>query len=122
MEKKFLEKIRKELIAKKEKIQHQLTQFAKKNIHVKDDYTAKFPNFGDKDDENAAEVAIFSDNLSLERSLEKTLKDINSALKRIKKGTYGVCLYCKRKINPKRLLARPTSSSCIECKEKFTGK
>lgn len=34
---------------------------------TENDYDAKFPDYGDKDDENAAEVANFEKNLSLEK-------------------------------------------------------
>ncbi|RMD59200.1 conjugal transfer protein TraR, partial [Candidatus Parcubacteria bacterium] len=75
-----------------------------------------FPEYGDKSDENAQEISEYSTNLVTEQILEKTLRDIESALKRIEDGTYGICKYCQKPINPKRLLARPVASACIECK------
>jgi len=54
--------------------------------------------------------------------LEKELRDVNDTLKRIKDGAYGVCKYCKKDISKNRLEIRPTSSSCIECKNKFSSK
>ena len=79
-----------------------------------------FPNLGEKEDENASEVAQFSDNLSLEDELEKALRDVESALKMIEKGTYGTCKYCGQQIDERRLVARPTSTSCIQCKKTLT--
>ena len=76
-----------------------------------------FPNYGDKEDENAAEVAEFEANLGIEQDLAKTLRDVASALERLATGTYGVCKYCHKPIDPRRLQARPTSSSCVECKK-----
>ena len=119
-DKDFLQKIEKKLLEEKEKLEKELAEFTKRNIHNIDDYDAHFPSFGDKDDENAAEVATYSDNLTLERTLESTLRDVKAALKRIKEGKYGLCRYCGKEIDKKRLLARPTSSTCIECKEKLT--
>ncbi|PIR66704.1 MAG: hypothetical protein COU51_02550 [Parcubacteria group bacterium CG10_big_fil_rev_8_21_14_0_10_36_14] len=75
---------------------------------------------GDKSDENAAEVAEYTKNLTLEDTLEKALKDVNETLIRLEKGEYGICKYCNEPIAEKRLLARPVSSSCIECKKKLT--
>jgi RNA polymerase-binding transcription factor DksA len=40
-----------------------------------------------------------------------------AALKRLEKGDYGVCRYCKKPIEEKRLLIRPTSSACVQCKK-----
>lgn len=116
----ILEKIKKQLLKEKSKLEEQLTQFASKSIHNPDDYNAKFPEYGEKDEDNAVEVAQYSDNLTLERTLESELRDTNKALKSIEKGSYGICKYCKKPIDAKRLSARPTSSACIECKKQLT--
>ena len=121
MEKEILEKIKKDLLAKKAELEKELAHFAKKDEHVKDNFRSEFPEYGDKEDENAKEIAEYSDNLSIEYSLEKSLRDINKALERIEKGTYGTCTYCGKEIAEERLMARPTSSACVECKEKLTG-
>jgi DnaK suppressor protein len=103
-----------------DRLEHELAEFAKQNPKNIEDYDAKFPNMGDKEDENAEEVATYSTNLTLERTLESSLRDVQQALKRIEKGTYGICKYCNKEIDEKRLRARPASSSCVECKKKFT--
>ncbi len=120
MDKDQLKKFETLLLDEKSKLEEELGRFAKQNPHNLDDFNADFPQLGDKEDENAAEVAEFSKNLTLERTLESSLKDVNKALARVKDGTYGVCKYCGKDIGEKRLLARPTSTSCIECKKLFT--
>lgn len=122
LDKEFLKKIEDQLLAEKAHLEKELAQFTKKNPHNASDYDADFPTIGDAEDENAAEVAAYSDNLTLERTLESALRDVNGALKRIKEGTYGICRYCGKPIDPKRLEARPASSACMECKSKFSGK
>jgi DnaK suppressor protein len=52
--------------------------------------------------------------------LEDELNDTIKALKAIESGKYGICKYCGKPIDEKRLIARPTSSSCIECKKTLT--
>ena len=79
----------------------------------------KFPEYGDKSDENAQEIGEYTTNLATEKVLESTLRDITNALDRIEKGTYGICRYCKKPIGKKRLLARPVASACVECKTKL---
>lgn len=120
MDQKILTQIKEKLLKRKKGLEASLKQFASKNIHNEHDYTANFPDFGNEQDENAEEVATFSDNLSLERTLEKSLQDVDDALKRIEKGAYGKCRYCGHDIGEKRLLARPVSGACIECKNKLT--
>lgn len=45
-------------------------------------------------------------------------KAVAGALRRIKEGTYGVCLGCEEDISPKRLDAVPWTPLCIDCQEK----
>lgn len=116
----FLEKIKKILLEEKVKLEKELNKFTKKNPHVSDDFDSTFPEYGDKEDENAAEVAEYSARLPLEQALEKQLRDVKQSLERIKKGTYGTCKYCKKTIEEKRLAIRPTSSACVSCKKAIT--
>jgi len=88
-------------------------------VQVSDtDYDAKFEDFGDKEDENAAEVANFEKNLSMEKTLEISLYNVKKALQKIEEGTYGVCEKCGEQIDPKRLEAFPSATSCMDCKAK----
>ena len=117
----FIETMKERLLEEKGRIEGELSKFAHRNPRAKEtDFDADFPNIGDKSDENASEVAQFSDNLSLENELEKALRDISSALKAIDDDLYGICKYCQQMINERRLEARPTSSSCIQCKKTLT--
>lgn len=114
----FIEKMKQTLIAEQKRLQEELARFSHRN--PKTDNEVDFPILGDKEDENAAEVAQFSDNLSLEDELEHALRDVESALKIIENGKYGLCKYCGQPIDERRLCARPASSSCINCKKTLT--
>lgn len=117
----FVEKMKALLVAEQQRLEHELAQFSHRNPKAgQTDYQADFPNTGDTEDENASEVAQFSDNLSLEDELVKALRDVESALKLVENGTYGTCKYCKLPIDLRRLIARPTSTSCIQCKKTLT--
>jgi len=116
----FLAKVEKSLRDEKERLEKELAKFGNKNPGIEDGYESTFPDYGDKEDENAAEVADYVVNLSLEDNAEKSLRDVNQALDRLKKGEYGICKYCRKPIEEKRLLARPTSSSCMSCKKTIT--
>lgn len=118
--KKFLDETKAILLDEEVRLSRELSQFAKKNERVAGDFNAEFPELGDKEDENAAEVAIYSDNLTLEQELESALRDVRGALKQISEGNYGICKYCQKPIDERRLRARPASSSCVECKKLLT--
>lgn len=46
------------------------------------------------------------------------LISLEAALKRIEKGTYGICEDCGEKIPPKRLEAYLSARLCVACKSK----
>ncbi len=48
----------------------------------------------------------------------KLLNKINKAILSIEDGSYGECESCGENISEKRLIARPVSNLCIDCKEK----
>ena len=104
------------LLMQKKQIQKKLSELSRTDNHEADNLAAKFPEYGDKPDENAQEITDYSTDVATEKVLEKSLEDIEKTLERIKKGTYGTCKYCGSPIAEKRLLARPTASSCISCK------
>jgi RNA polymerase-binding protein DksA len=56
--------------------------------------------------------------LSLVSSEQEALSEVESAIKRIKDGTYGICIDCGQPIPDKRLEALPASARCIECQSK----
>ena len=116
----FLETIKQELLTSKENLEKELANFTTKNPKVPGDFEAIFPEYGDEEDENVREVAQYTTNKQLEMSLEKTLRDVVKSLERLEAGNYGICKYCDKPIDEKRLLARPTSGSCVDCKKTLT--
>lgn len=46
------------------------------------------------------------------------LQMVESALQRIREGSFGECINCGNEINPKRLEAVPWTRFCIACQEK----
>lgn len=47
------------------------------------------------------------------------LQMVETALARIREGSFGECISCGKEINPKRLEAVPWTRHCIECQEKL---
>lgn len=119
MDKKILAAIKTKLLAEKETLEGELLKIATKSSKNDADWNAQFIEEGNDQDTSADEYIQFDLNQSLEKTLEKSLADVNKALSRLKQKDYGICRYCKQPIDPKRLLARPTSSACINCKTKL---
>lgn len=58
----------------------------------------------------------------LEDRLKKDLKEIESALLKIKKGTYGKCAKCGKVIDLKRLEVKPQAVYCLKCESELEKK
>ena len=64
--------------------------------------------------------------LESERNFELRIRDrerklivkMQEAIKRIDEGTFGICDVCGGSISEKRLMARPVTTLCINCKTK----
>ena len=122
MTKKFIEEQKKKLEDLKEKLEEQLSSFAKKDEDIEDNWKSHFPKYdsaetGDSKLEVAQdEVEDYLNTLPVEHALEQKLKDINISLENIKKGEYGMCENCSRKIPLDRLSACPEARFCLKCK------
>ncbi len=104
-----LEKIRKELLEKREAILQHLNDSSKEDINHKDGV------------EDAADVVTSELNretfYKLTQAERETLFLIDLALKKIESGTYGICEECGAQIGEKRLEAIPWVRLCIECSQ-----
>lgn len=117
----LITEMKKRLEDEKVRLERDLSDIGRKDPSRPGHVITAYPESGsNSDDDNAMEIAEFSDDLSLEAKLETELRDTVQALKAIESGKYGVCKYCGKEIDQKRLEARPTSSSCISCKKALT--
>lgn len=117
----FINEMKERLESEKERLERSLSKFAKRTPATdEEDYDTQFPEYGDDEDENAVEIADYTNNLSVEQDLEKELRDVNNALKRIADGSYGIDKYTGEPIGEARLRARPTSTSTVASKKTLT--
>jgi RNA polymerase-binding protein DksA len=72
----------------------------------------------DLEDESIADLFTDLNITLLDRHVQET-RDINSALIRIDKGTYGICAECSGPIGYDRLMAYPTAERCVHCQEVY---
>ncbi|MDO8444349.1 MAG: hypothetical protein Q7S80_02495 [bacterium] len=102
----FVEKQQKILLAEKEKLTSEIVKLK------------KYPDYGERDDDNTLELIDYENNLTLEENLAKTLKKIGVALKAIEDGTYGTCRKCLQLIEKGRLEMMPFAEVCSKCQKK----
>lgn len=123
MNEKVLEKTKKKLEKEKGLFEKKLARFAKKDVKPRGDWDTKFPELnggagGETLEDKAKRIEEYEKLLPVEFALEKKLKNINLALEKIEKGTYGICEKCNRKIPQRRLDACPEARFCMKCQNK----
>ena len=122
MTKKDLKKFRKLLLEKREEMLKDLGQ-------LKDREMAS--TLKDASGENSAYsfhmADVGTDNMEREKAFffatreGKFLNHIEEALQRIESGDFGNCSDCEKPIPQERLVAVPTATRCVPCKEKADG-
>ena len=120
LNKKFIEEIKEKLEKEKENIERELQEFTRQEKNHLGKRKVIFPHFdgnagSGRLEEGADEVEEYSTFLSIKENLEKKLLNIEKALERIKKGKYGICEKCGRKISEEKLRACPETNLCLEC-------
>lgn len=114
----FLKQQKIKLQKRKKELENELGTFAKKDPKIKGNWKAKFPFFGSKTadpSEEQDQVEEYATNLELEHTLELELAKVNKALEKIKRGKYGICEKCGKKIIEKRLQVYPEAEMCMNC-------
>jgi len=81
------------------------------------DMTTGKENFPDPNDRASLE-SDRNFELRIRDRERKLLAKIQEAIKRIDDGLFGICEVCGGPISEKRLMARPVTTLCIDCKTK----
>jgi len=116
IDKKTLDELRDQLLHEKEELESNLSRIARPVNAKEGDYETTFDEIGSDREDNATEVDQYSDNVSVENTLEKKLQEIIEALEKMGEGTYGICENCQKEINIERLRANPAAKTCIQCR------
>lgn len=120
MDKKTLEKFKKQLLEEKEKIIGGIHNLTKENLS-----SSQSDASGDLSHYSTHMADVGSDSFERELALglvsneQEFLYKIDEALRAIDKGTYGNCETCNKPIKEARLKALPFAKLCISCQEKL---
>jgi DnaK suppressor protein len=71
--------------------------------------------------EAADQLSELERSQALSRRLKQDLAEVDHALDKIEKGTYGICDICGQPISPERLKALPQTGYCMSCKSKISA-
>ena len=85
-----------------------------KNVEDKKNLDMLEPEVGDSIDQ--ATQSLDKEILfELSDNERKMLRDIDAALRKMEKGSYGLCEHCKKTIEKKRIKALPSARYCMSC-------
>lgn len=112
-----LEQVKTDLQAQRETFLRELTELEAGTFNQSQSDLSGEVSF----DEESADAGTFTfereRDLSLSNNLRDLLDKVDSALRRVKNGTYGSCERCGKPIDKARLKALPYSVLCIDCKK-----
>jgi len=74
--------------------------------------------YGNHMADDATEAFEQARDLSVRTRLEHTLHEVQDALGKFERGTYGLCENCGTQIDWARLEAKPEARLCIRCKQR----
>jgi len=122
MNNKLIKELKEKLEKEGTEIEKQLKSFAQKDKKLKGDWDTRFPQWDGDSGSSALERAAdqveeYGNLLSLEYKLETRLKEINLALEKIQKGSYGKCEKCGKEIDQERLKVYPAARFCLNCEK-----
>jgi DnaK suppressor protein len=112
--------LKQRLERERRELEEGLKKIAVKDPNVPGDWDTKFPQFEGSvahPEESASEVEEYDMLLDVEHNLEVRLKEVNEALEKIVRGTYGMCAKCGKEIPAARLQANPAAATCVTCAE-----
>ena len=72
-------------------------------------------SFGKRVGDGTTEAVERISTTATARVLARSVADIEDALNRIEKGSYGTCVGCGQEIPSDRLAAVPSTIACVEC-------
>lgn len=116
-----IQKLKNSLEQEHDKLTAELKSFAKPDPKMIGDWDSQMPQFEAREygshaslEEETDEVEEYETRLATEHSLETRLLEVNKALERINKGSYGRCAKCGKEISKERLLANPAAEFDID--------
>lgn len=83
------------------------------------DAGAEEGDFDDAASDAATETLDRGTDMALEENLRSLIEEIDAALEKIERGTYGICDNCGGPIKIARLDRLPYATMCVECQQRM---
>jgi RNA polymerase-binding protein DksA len=110
------ERLKEKLLDEKARLQHQAEELVAEAEELAREREGGDTQFDEESGEGDTVNIERERDLLLSAQARHVVEEIDAALLRLKKGTYGVCSYAGRKIPVERLEAIPWADVCVDCK------
>src|SRR5262245_23282813 len=110
------ERLKEKLLEEKARLQHQAEELVAEAEELAREREGGDTQFDEESGEGDTVNIERERDLLLSAQARHVVDEIDAALARLKKGTYGVCSYAGRKIPVERLEAIPWADVCVDCK------
>jgi len=113
---KTLEKLKQKLVEEKQRLIHQAEELTAEAEQLAAEREAGDTQFDEESGEGDTVNVERERDLLLSAKNRQVVEEIDEALARMKKHSYGVCKYAGRKLPLERLEAIPYANVCVDCK------
>lgn len=115
-ETKELKKFREVLLAERARLQAELEEIEERTSRATlAERATELSSYEDHPADLASETFEREKDIAIAESVESLLNQVNTALEKVERGTYGICDACGRPIKKLRLQALPFATLCLEC-------
>lgn len=115
----FLEEQKEKLLDEEARLVDELAGVAHPDPEHEGNFIPTFEDLGTSEDSSGQEVSAFEQNIGADEALETRLKNVRAALKKMDKGTYGLCDVDGAPIDHDRLMVQPEATRCVEHAEEL---
>jgi RNA polymerase-binding transcription factor DksA len=110
------ERLKEKLLEEKARLQHQAEELVAEAEELAREREGGDTQFDEESGEGDTVNVERERDLLLSASARQDVEDIDEALVRMKRGTYGVCKYAGRRLPLERLELLPWADVCVDCK------
>lgn len=117
-----MQKFRETLLSERARLEAELEEIESRTARTTDaERATELSSYEDHPADLASETFEREKDLAIAESVESLLNQVNTALEKLERGTYGVCDACGRPIKRARLQALPFATLCLECQDRLEG-
>jgi len=110
------------LLAERARLLVELEEIESRTARTTDaERATELSSYEDHPADLASETFEREKDLAIAESVESLLNQVNTALEKVERGTYGVCDACGRPIKRARLQALPFATLCLDCQGRLEG-